>query len=83
MFWNYKKYWKGRYEMVKLSEIGVGQKAAVSDIEGDARFLSRITSIGITPGCEMEMIYNEGKLPLLLFGRDTVISLNREESKDI
>lgn len=69
--------------MVKLSEINAGQKAVISYIEGDARFLSRITSIGLTPGCEIEMLYNENRLPLLLYGRDTVIALNRKESRDI
>ena len=69
--------------MVKLNEINTGQRAVISNIEGDARFLSRITSIGLTPGCEIEMLYNETKLPLLLYGRDTVIALNREEGKDI
>jgi hypothetical protein len=29
------------------------------------------------------MLYNEKKLPLLFYGRDTVIALNREESRDI
>ncbi len=69
--------------MIRLSEMNAGQKAVISNIEGDARFLSRITSIGLTPGCMIEMLYNETKLPLLLYGRDTVIALNREEGEDI
>lgn len=69
--------------MLKLSEVHAGQKAIISDIEGNTRFLSRITSIGLTPGCEIKMLYNETKLPLLLYGRDTVIALNREEGKDV
>ena len=69
--------------MVKLNEVSAGQKAVVADVCGDSRFLSRIVSIGLTPGCKIEMLHNEGKLPLLFYGRDTVIALNREESKDI
>ncbi len=69
--------------MVKLNEVNTGQKAVVADVCGDSRFLSRIVSIGLTPGCKIEMLHNERKLPLLFYGRDTVIALNREESKDI
>jgi ferrous iron transport protein A len=50
--------------MVKLSEINAGQKAVISYIEGDARFLSRITSIGLTPGCEIEIAGKELKISL-------------------
>jgi ferrous iron transport protein A len=69
--------------VVKLNEVNTGQKAVVADVCGDSRFLSRIVSIGLTPGCKVEMLHNEGKLPLLFYGRDTVIALNREESKEI
>jgi len=69
--------------VIKLNEVNTGQKAVVADVCGDSRFLSRIVSIGLTPGCKIEMLHNEGKLPLLFYGRDTVIALNREESKDI
>ncbi len=69
--------------MIKLNEVNTGQKAVVADVCGDSRFLSRVVSIGLTPGCKIEMLHNEGKLPLLFYGRDTVIALNREESKDI
>jgi len=69
--------------VIKLNEVNTGQKAVVADVCGDSRFLSRIVSIGLTPGCKIEMLHNEGNLPLLFYGRDTVIALNREESKDI
>lgn len=69
--------------MIKLSEIAAGQRALIADIGGDARFLSRVTSIGLVRGSEIEMLYNERSLPLLLYSRDTVIALNRQEGKDI
>lgn len=69
--------------MTALSKVGAGQRAVVADIKGDTRFLSRITSIGLTLGSEIQMLYNEGKFPLLFYGRDTVVALNREESKGI
>ncbi|NLH38326.1 MAG: ferrous iron transport protein A [Thermotogaceae bacterium] len=69
--------------MLKLNEINAGQKAIITNIKGNPRFLSRVTSIGLTLGCVIEMLYNEKKLPLLFYGRDTVIALNREESRDV
>ncbi|NLJ63856.1 MAG: ferrous iron transport protein A [Christensenellaceae bacterium] len=69
--------------MHKLHEVKTGQKAVVKNIKGDARFLSRITSIGLSLGCEIQMLHNKGKLPLLFYGRDTVIALNREDSKGV
>ncbi|HHU96384.1 MAG TPA: ferrous iron transport protein A [Petrimonas sp.] len=69
--------------MLTLNEVNEGQKVIIADIKGNTRFLSRITSIGLTLGCEIKMLYNEKKFPLLFYGRDTVIALNREESNDV
>lgn len=37
--------------MKKLSEMKQGEEGIVSSVNGDARCVGRITSIGITPGC--------------------------------
>ncbi|NMA06915.1 MAG: ferrous iron transport protein A, partial [Ruminococcaceae bacterium] len=39
--------------MIELSKIKAGQKVVVSEVKGDNRFLSRITSIGLTIGSEI------------------------------
>ena len=36
---------------MKLSELKENQNAVVAKLDGDNRFISRITSIGLTPGC--------------------------------
>ena len=69
--------------MTTLNKVNAGRKVVVSDVKGDQRFLSRITSVGLTIGCELEILHNEIKLPLLFYGRDTVVALNREESKNV
>lgn len=69
--------------MQKLSETITGQEAVVAAVEGDNRFLSRITSIGLTVGCKVSVLQNVKKRPLLVFGRDTVIALNRDECSQI
>lgn len=69
--------------MNKLSEMKEGQRATIKAVDGDARFLSRITSIGLTLGGPVEVLRNERKLPLLLYSRDSMVALNREESGKI
>jgi len=69
--------------MLKLYEMKSGQYGNIVDVKGDARFISRITSVGLTIGCKVEMLRNEKKYPLLLYSRDSVIALNRDESGNI
>ena len=45
--------------MKKLSEIERGSVAVIKTLNGDNRFMSRITSIGLTPGSRVEVIKNE------------------------
>lgn len=69
--------------MQKLTELKEGQKARIVRIEGDRRYLSRITSIGLNVGCLLKMLQNTAKRPILVYGRDTMIALNRLESERI
>lgn len=55
----------------------------IERIEGDSRFISRIASIGLTPGSTFSLLKNDGRSPLLVFCRDTVIAVNRKESSQI
>ncbi|MCR5179367.1 MAG: ferrous iron transport protein A [Lachnospiraceae bacterium] len=65
--------------MKKLSELSKDSVAVISTLEGDRRFMSRITSIGLTPGSRVRVIKNEKNRPLLVYSRDTMIALNRSE----
>jgi len=69
--------------MKKLAELEKDQNAKVVSIEGDPRFVNRITSIGLTPGCQVTVIKNEKRRPLLVFARDTMIALNSKECERI
>ncbi|MBQ8117500.1 MAG: ferrous iron transport protein A [Lachnospiraceae bacterium] len=68
---------------MNLTEVKNGEKAVIVKIDGDRRYLSRITSIGLNVGCRIEMLQNVKKKPLLIYGRDTMIALNRDESERI
>lgn len=69
--------------MEKLSEMLPGAKGRVKELRGDGRFLSRITSMGLTLGCQVEVLRNEKKQPMLIFSRDTMVALNRSECEKI
>ncbi|MCR5284631.1 MAG: ferrous iron transport protein A [Treponema sp.] len=69
--------------MKKLSELKKDEKGIIASINGDARFVSRITSIGLTPGCSISIIINEKRRPILVYSRDTMIALNRRECDGI
>ncbi len=69
--------------MKKLSEMKQGESGIVSSVNGDARYVGRITSIGLTPGCKVSIIKNEKNRPLIVFARDTMIALNEKESSNI
>lgn len=69
--------------MRKITDLKNGQKARITAVDGDRRYLSRITSIGLTSGCNIEVLQNGKNRPLLIYGRDTMIALNRGESERI
>jgi ferrous iron transport protein A len=69
--------------MKKLFEMAQGEEGVISSIGGDARYVGRITSIGITPGCRVRIIKNDKNRPIIVYSRDTMIALNRKESGNI
>ncbi len=68
---------------MKLTDLKKEGSGIITRINGDNRFVSRITSIGLTPGCKVTVIKNEKRRPLLVYSRDTMIALNRNECADI
>jgi len=69
--------------MQKLHDMMPGQAGKITGVQGDTRFISRVTSVGLTLGSRVEMLRNERKYPLLIYSRDSVIALNRQESGNI
>lgn len=68
---------------MKLGELKENSEAVVSGLNGDTRFIGRITSIGLTPGCRVSVIKNDRSRPVLIYSRDTMIALNRKECEGI
>ena len=68
---------------MSLNEVRENTDAIISELKGDARFISRITSIGLTPGFRVSVIKNDKNRPVLLYSRDTMIAVNRKECAGI
>lgn len=64
---------------MKLSELKTGGTGTVTRVAGDARFVSRVTSIGIAEGCPIEVVQNVKKRPILLFERDSLMAIDRKD----
>ena len=64
---------------MKLSELKTGGTGTVTRVAGEARFVSRVTSIGITEGCPIEVVQNVKKRPILLFERDSLMAIDRKD----
>jgi len=69
--------------MKKLAEMNQGEEGIISSINGDTRYISRVTSIGITPGCRIRIVKNDKNRPIIVYSRDTMIALNSAESRNI
>ena len=70
-------------DRLSLAEMGENRCGTVAQIEGDSRFISRIVSIGLTPGSAFTLLKNDKRSPVLVFCRDTVIAVNHKESSQI
>ncbi len=64
---------------MRLYDAKPGYSGEIIAIHGDTRFLSRITSIGLTVGCKIEIMRNEKKQPVLILSRDSLIAVNRND----
>ncbi len=68
---------------MKLSETKPDQRGLIRTIGGDAHFVNRVTSIGITEGAPYQTVRNDRKMPVLVYLRETLIALNREDAERI
>lgn len=69
--------------MARLSEVGTGSVARIRSVAGDERFLARVTAIGLTEGCTVEVLQNVRRRPVLLYARDSTVALDRGDCERI
>ena len=69
--------------MIKLSDAPEGARVRIAATAGTARFLGRVTAIGLTPGCVLDVLQNRRKRPVLVQCRDSAIAIDRGDCESI
>ena len=69
--------------MTSLSDMKPNTRVRVAGIEGDVRLLTRLASVGLVPGCTMQVVRNDAHRPVLVFERDSMVAINRTEAQRI
>lgn len=66
-----------------LSALRSGEIGRIQDVKGGHQFLSRLASLGFTPGAHLRVIQNFGRGPIIVSLRDTRVALGRGEAGKI
>jgi ferrous iron transport protein A len=66
-----------------LSAVKAGEVARIQKMEGGRQFLSRLASLGFTPGVQLRVVQNYGRGPIIVSLRGTRVALGRGEASRI
>ena len=66
-----------------LSGVQSGESVQIRRMDGGHQFLSRLASLGFTPGARLQVIQNYGHGPIIVRLRDTRVALGRGEANKI
>ena len=66
-----------------LSVVHSGEQVRIHRIHGGHHFLSRLASLGFTPGARLRVVQNFGRGPIIVNLRDTRVALGRGEAARI
>jgi len=70
-------------DVIPLSALPSGAQGVVVDMCGGRGILCRMTSLGFTPGAEIQVLQNYGRGPIIARVRDARIALGRGEARHI
>ena len=68
---------------VGLDKVQNGESVQIFKMLGGHHFLSRLASLGFTPGARLMVVQNYGHGPIIVNLRDTRIALGRGEAEKI
>jgi len=66
-----------------LNNLAPGEMGVVCELAGGWGFMSRLATLGFTPGARLTMVQNFGHGPLIVNIRDTRIALGRGEAAKV
>jgi ferrous iron transport protein A len=70
-------------ELTRLSDLPSGQVGIVHSLNGGRHFVSRMVSLGFTPGTEVRVMQNYGHCSLIASVRNTRVALGRGEAQKV
>jgi ferrous iron transport protein A len=68
---------------VPLAELKPGEHAVLIEIHTEKGATGRMTTLGFTPGVQVEMTQNYGHGPLMVTVRGTRVAMGRREAKNL
>lgn len=68
---------------IALSDATPGSRYCICEIKEEDRLVNRLSSMGLLCSSTIEVCQNHKKQPVLIFARDTLVAIGREESKKI
>lgn len=68
---------------MKLAETRPETHGLIDRVQGDAHFANRVTAIGLTEGTPFQTIRNDRSMPVLVYLRETLIAVNRQDAEMI
>jgi ferrous iron transport protein A len=68
---------------VSLGTVRSGEWVQIQELHGGHHFLSRLASLGFTPGARLKVLQNYGRGPIIVNLRDTRVALGRGEATKI
>jgi ferrous iron transport protein A len=66
-----------------LTQLGAHEEGTVHTLRGGRGFVSRLATLGFTPGAPLTMVQNFGHGPLIVSVRDARIALGRGEAAHV
>jgi ferrous iron transport protein A len=66
-----------------LGSVQIGESVQIRRLAGGHQFLSRLASLGFTPGAHLKVLQNYGHGPIIVRLRDTRVALGRGEAEKI
>jgi ferrous iron transport protein A len=68
---------------IPLTQLAPSEEGTVAALSGGHGFVSRLATLGFTPGASLTMVQNFGHGPLIVLVRETRIALGRGEARHI
>lgn len=70
-------------ETTTLAQLSTGEHATILQFSGGRTVTTRLTSLGFTPGVDVQMTQNLGRGPLIVTVRGAQVALGRGEAEKI